>query len=93
MREVGILNEAGDGFTSKDILHNIGLIGQMSMRTIRRELNKEGLNYLHMRKKGVLLPGDLKIRSKFAKKCKRLLPRNFWKDGVSMFLDGVGFEY
>ena len=65
----------------------------MSNRTVRRELNRQGIRYLHLRKKGVLLPDDLPKRKKFAHKCKRILQRGFWTEGVSMYLDGVGFEY
>lgn len=91
-REVEVLTANG-GFTSHDIQHNIGAIESMSNRTVRRELNRLGIKYLHLRKKGVLLPEDLVIRKKFAKKCKRILPGEFWTKGVSMYLDGVGFEF
>lgn len=65
----------------------------MHNRTIRRCLNKQGFKYLHLRKKGILYPDDLTKRTKFAKKCKRVLREDFWKSGISMYLDGVGFEF
>ena len=93
LREITILTEADEIFTSKDIQHNLGLNNIMSNRTIRRALNREGYKYLHLRKKGVLYRKDLEERLKFANRCKRLLTKNFWKTGISMFIDGVGFEY
>ena len=92
-REVEILTANGEGFTSKDIQNNVGATSCVCNRTIRREMNRTGIKYLHLRKKGVLLRGDLTIRLKFAQKCRRLLQPNFWTHGVSMYLDGVGFEY
>ena len=92
-REVEMLTDAGNGFTSKDIQHNLGLQTSMCNRTVRRELNKMGIKYLHLRKKGVLLRSDLKKRLKFARKCKRILQPSFYRRGISMYLDGVGFEW
>ena len=92
LREVKILQESDERFTSKDIQHNLGAFN-MHDRTIRRVLNTEGIKYLHLRKKGVLYKDDLVKRLNFARKCKRILPENFWKAGLSMFIDGVGFEY
>ena len=65
----------------------------MHNRTVRRAMNREGFKYLHLRKKGVLYPDDLEARLKFANKCRNVLPPDFWRKGVSLFLDGVGFEY
>ena len=88
-----MLTDANENFTSKDIQNEVGAVGAMSNRTIRRTMNDAGLKYLHLRKKGILYRKDLKARLKFAKKCKRLLPADFWKRGISLYLDGVGFEY
>ena len=93
MREVKYLTESGDCWTSKDIQTNIGAQNTCSNRTIRRVLNRSGIKYLHLHKKGVLLPGDLPRRLKFARKCHRLLQPVFWKRGISIYLDGVGFEW
>lgn len=92
-REVEMLTNAGNGFTSKDIQANLGLQTSMCNRTLRRELNNMGIMYLHLRKKGVLLRSDLRKRLKFARKCKRILTPSFYKRGISMYLDGVGFEW
>ena len=93
MREVNNLTMNGECWTSKDVQVNIGAQNTCCNRTIRRALNRSGIKYLHLRKKGVLLPGDLKRRLKFARKCKRLLQPVFWKRGISIYLDGVGFEW
>lgn len=93
MREVKSLTDGGMGFTSKDIQSNIGALNGMSNRTVRRVMNKEGVKYLHLRKKGVLLPRDLVKRLAFTRKCNRNCLPSFWKRGVSMYLDGVGFEW
>ena len=62
-------------------------------RTIRRCLNKSKYYYLQCRKKGLLSRGDLKRRLAFARKVKRLLPSEFWKDGVAFYLDGVSWAH
>ena len=92
LREVKRLTDAENGFTSKDIQSNIGALG-MSNRTVRRVMNKHGIKYLHLRKKGILLPSDLKKRLKFTRRCSRCCIPSFWKRGISMYLDGVGFEW
>ena len=92
-REVQSLSEDDAAFTSRDIQHNIGALETMCNRTVRRAMKEAGFHYLHLRKKGVLYPEDLVKRLRFAKRCKRLLPPDFWKKGISIYLDGVGFEY
>ena len=93
LREVQHLTQRGEFWTSKDVQANIGAQTTCSNRTIRRALNRSGIKYLHLRKKGVLLPQDLKKRYRFARKCKRLLQPVFWERGISIYLDGVGFEW
>lgn len=93
MREVKVLTDAGNGFTSKDIQTNVGALRSMCNRTIRRVLNKQGIKFLHLRKKGVLLKSDLQKRLKFTRLCSRNCLPSFWKRGISMYLDGVGFEW
>ena len=92
-REVQSLTKSADGFTSIDVQSNLGLQESMCNRTVRRELNRAGIKYLHLRKKGVLLETDLPKRLKFARKCKRILSPSFYRTGISMYLDGVGFEW
>ena len=93
LREVRRLTAAGNGFTSKDIQTNVGAVETMSNRTIRRVLNKNGIKFLHLRKKGILLPSDLKKRLKFVRRCARCCLPSFWQRGISMYIDGVGFEW
>ena len=92
LREVQRLTREGNGFTSKDIQVNVGAL-MVSNRSIRRVLNKNGIKYLHLRKKGILLPLDLKKRLKFTRRCSRHCIASFWQRGISMYLDGVGFEW
>ena len=93
IREVNTLTSLGECWTSKDVQSNVGASMSMSNRTVRRELNRNGIKYLHLRKKGVLFPSDLRKRVRFARKCRRLLLPVFWKRGISMYIDGVGFEW
>ena len=57
---------------------------------MRRYLNKMGYRVSQCRRKGILLKEDLQKRLKFAKRCKKL-PATFWKDGISLYLDGASF--
>ena len=75
LREVKRLTNEGNGFTSKDIQTHVGAVDAMNNRTIRRVLNKHGIRYLHLRKKGILLPSDLK------KRVQPLLPTQFLEKG------------
>ena len=78
-------------FTSK-MLRELAGVTHLSPRTVRRVLNEEGFKFKQCRKKGLLLKEDLDKRLKFAKRCKKL-PDNFWKEGVSFYLDGVSFVH
>jgi hypothetical protein len=69
-------------------------VTHVSNRTIRNILNKEGYHYLRSRKKGLLHAADLKARKKFCQKVRRRkLNQDFWNKGISLYLDGKGFEY
>ena len=63
----------------------------MSDETVRRVKRSDGLNYRHARKKGLLTTIDLKLRLQFERKVKRKIGPNFWKQGVSFYLDGFSF--
>ena len=93
MRQVQKYMADGESFCSKDLQVMTSTTDMMNNRTLRRELNRNGLKYLHLRKKGVLTEEDHEKRMKFARKCKRILTDDFWKYGISMYLDGVGFEW
>ena len=92
-QEVKRLTDEGNGFTSKDVQTNVGAVDTMNNRTIRRVLNRNGIRYLHLRKKGILLPSDLKKRVKFTQRCSRCCLSSFWRRGTSMYIDGVGCEW
>ena len=92
IREVPRLVDLDEDFTSQEIQHSCNA-NDVSNRTVRRILNRAGYKYLRLRKKGVLMKTDLKKRDQFAKRCKKLLSPDFWKVGISIYLDGVGFEY
>ena len=80
-------------FTSKRLKVSAGLENKVSDETVRRVLRKANLRYLHSRKKGILTRKDLRERLKFAKKVRRRLDPNIWKEGISFYLDGVGFTH
>ena len=65
----------------------------MSDETVRQVMRSNGLNYRHARNKRLQTKNDLKLRLQFAKKVKRKLGPNFWKQGVSFYLDGVSFTH
>ena len=70
-------------------------LGNVSNRTIRRTLHRQGYKYLRTRRKGMLLARDLPNRRKWCRKAKMITSRlpDFWTDNVSFYCDGVGFEY
>ena len=80
-------------FTSKRIHAESG-VDHVSNRTVRRCLNRAGYQYLQSRKKGLLHQADLKKRLQFCHKIRRLaITQQFWREGISFYLDGVGFEF
>lgn len=66
----------------------------VSNATFRRALRKMSYRCRRTRRKGVLSWKDLKRRLKFARKIRRLnLGFKFWTEGISFYLDAVGFVY
>ena len=93
-RAVMRLREREGSFTAPQIAAEAGLFGKVSQSTIRRVLNKSGYFYLQSRKKGLLMATDLRKRKGFCEQAKKLrLTRTFWTEGISMYLDGKGFQY
>ena len=85
------LRNAREPFTVKSLRIQAGLM-HLSTRTINRCLNKHNYKYLQLRKKGLLTSSDKRKRLCFARSVKKL-PENFWKGGVSFYLDGVSFAH
>lgn len=85
------LYDTKGNFSGTDIRKESG-VSHLSPRTVRRVLNQQGYRFRQCRKKGLLTQEDLKLRLKFAKKCKTL-PPTFWKEGICFYLDGVSFVH
>lgn len=87
------LRKTYGNFASTDIQRDAGISQKdVSNRTIRQSLGKEGYAYSQCRRKGQLLKEDLKKRLSFASMCKKL-PDNFWMDGISFYLDGKSWVH
>ena len=86
------LYDTAGNFSGTDIRNEAGM-DHLAPRTVRRVLNQEGYRFRQCRKKGILTREDLKKRLVFAKRCRKFLPRDFWKTGISFYLDGVSFVY
>ena len=70
-----------------------GLGDKVCDETVRNQLKKMGHKFLHSRKKGLLKPKDLKERLKFSRKIKGIFKKNIWTEGISFYLDGVGYQH
>ena len=93
IRTVGVLRKSVGSFTSKGV-HSESGVSHVCNRTVRRCLNRAGYHYLQSRKKGLLLRKDLTKRLQFCRKIRRLkLKQQFWREGLSFYLDGKGFEF
>ena len=68
-------------------------ITTVSVRTVRRLLNRRGYYYLQARKKGLLTANDRTKRVGFAKMVLRDYGNDIWSKEVAFYLDGVGFAY
>ena len=65
----------------------------VSNRTVRRFLERNGYHFLQARKKGLLSEKDVKERLAFAKYTIKHYSADVWKDTVAFYLDGVSFCY
>lgn len=87
------LRESDGSFVSSRI-QDVSATVNVSNRTVRRELNRQGYKYTRTRRKGVLRRPDLKKRMQFCRKVKdEKLGLHFWMRGIAFYMDGVGFEY
>lgn len=85
------LREVKGNFSGTDIRNECEMF-HIAPRTFRRVLNRMGYKFRQCRKKGILSEEDTVKRLAFARKC-QTLPRDFWKTGISFYLDGVSFVY
>ena len=92
LRTIKRLRNANTSFNVQ-ILQNEAGLKHISTRTVNRYPNKHKYKYLQSRKMGILTAKDKKKRLHFARKVMRLIPENFWRDGVQFYFDGVSFAY
>lgn len=88
-------NEYGT-FTSVELQHSCGISNRITNSGFRKYLHKAGYRCRRTRKKGLLKAADLVRRHHFALKVKRNFKNGslpLWTRGISMYADGVGFEY
>ena len=90
LRAIPRLRRTLGSFTSLRVAMEARLSGRVSSRTVRRCLNNSGFGYFVTRKKGLMSLAD---RMQFCRKMKRLENRNVWKEHISFYLDGTGFQF
>lgn len=98
LRQVNVLRGRNIvNFTVKKIKEMAGLSHRnICDESIRLVLIKAGFAYRNAARKGVLIKKDLIKRREFAERIKRILANNgreFWKTGISFYLDGVSFTH
>ena len=94
-RQINILRSSIGTFSTTNLQKSCGLSNDMSNSTFRRVLKQMGYRWRNTRRKGKLLPKDLRLRMEFCRKMIRLNlnNHNFWQNGIALYVDGVGFEY
>ena len=92
LRSIPRLRRTKGHFTSFDVQNECGLT-HLNNRIIRNCLNKNGVNFLRSRKKGILSLSDHKKRLSYCRKANKFLDEEFWTHKVSFYLDGKGFQY
>ena len=81
-------------FSSERLMQQCSLSeGDVSNRTIRRYLNRNGFKFLQARKKGLLSEKDKRERLTFARSMRRDYSRNVWKKEIAFYLDATSFVY
>ena len=84
--------EIGNCFTSRKIKTEAG-VSHISNRTVRQYLNKHGYCFRHSRKKGLVTAKGRLNHVKFARKVLSRPTSEFWTEGISFYVDGVGFVH
>ena len=93
LRQIPILRKDCGSFSVNRVRVAAGITSNVCDETIRRVLHYADYGYYHSRKKGLLTKQDLQCRLRYARKVKRMLQENFWRDGISFYLDGAGFQH
>lgn len=93
-RTVVNLRRTVGSFTSRRVQLAAGIrVASVSNRTVRRALASQKFVYARTQKKGRMTPKDLIARRKWCRWILGRLPSEFWRTGISFYLDGVGFVY
>ena len=94
VRAISSLHEAEGSFSVKRLRLEAGIDKRISDCTVRRCLNELGYKYLQSRRrKGLMSRKDTKIHLRYARKVERLLPNDFWTNGISFYLNGTSFMH
>ena len=93
LQQVEVLRDTVGHFASKRVRMSAGIGSCVSDECVCHIMHRAGLRYRHSRRKGLLTRKDLKIRLAFARKVKGILNPEFWKNGISFYLDGVSFTH
>ena len=81
-------------FSSERLMQQCSLSeGDVSNRTIRRYLNRNGFKFLQARKKGLLSEKNKRERFTFARSMRRDYSRNVWEKEIAFYLDATSFVY
>ena len=81
-------------FSSERLMQQCSLSeGDVSNRTIRRYLNRNGFKFLQARRKGLLSEKDKRERLTFARSMRRDYSRNVWEKEIAFYLDATSFVY
>ncbi len=92
VRNVAKLRASEGGFSSRRLMQVSGLSClNVSDRTVRRCLNRNGYHFLQARKKCLLLNKDFKKICQFAKDIWRICGTGLFTDQIAFFLDGTSF--
>ena len=94
VRTVRLLRTEEGTFSSKRLMQRCSLSeGNVSNRTIRRCLNRNGFKYLQARKKGLISYKDKRERLKFARSMRRDYSKRVWEKEIAFYLDATSFVY
>lgn len=88
------LRKTEGNFTANRIMEEAGIsTAQVSARTVRRYLNKEGYFLLNTLQKGILTDDDLRKRVAYARRVRSEHSPTLWTDKIGFYLDGVSFVF
>lgn len=94
IRQISRVRTEEGNFSVPRLMQYAGIESKkVTVKTVRRVLNRHKYLYLPCRRKGVMTQKDLRKRVNFAKENLKKRNKEFWTRSVAFYFDGISFYY